>query len=155
MSENDDPLGDLLGAARRRAKAKKKAEKEEKTDDLLGDLLGAAQRHKKTRAASGPAAPRQDTGSRGLNPIDLLDLPRDQCDLLNWLLRSEQASVGDMQAALEKDAAALAEMLHVLEEAGYVGETQIGGVVYYHVVLSDEAGRKARRRARADQDEST
>jgi DNA-binding transcriptional ArsR family regulator len=153
MKENDDSLNNLLGAARRRADAKKQT-RDEQEDDTLNALLNATRRHAKKRANAAPAASQRATGSQGLNPIDLLSLPRGQCRLLNWLLRSESAPFGEIQAALGMGDAELSEALQALKDAGYIGETLIEDVTYYHVILSDQAGRKARRRAR-NQDEHT
>ncbi len=118
------------------------------SDHSLDQLLGPLRK---------PARPGGSQEETGLNPFDLLALPDDQRDLLNWLSRRKQARFNDIQAALSLDNGQLLALLSDLKQANYVNEALIEGEVYYRVVFSGKPSRAARALpddiwARIDQD---
>ncbi|RPI94176.1 MAG: hypothetical protein EHM39_12400, partial [Chloroflexi bacterium] len=63
-----------------------KSDKGDLLDKLLGSAHGTGQPSNNT-APTGTSTDKQP----GLNPLDLLELPADQRELINWLARRKQA----------------------------------------------------------------
>jgi hypothetical protein len=151
-----DDLGDLFALPGRRKKpAEEKAPAEKPADDL-GDLFALPGRRKKPASAGGgaldsffaPAQPRDrppdEEAPKGLSPLELLALPRDQRQTINWLARKRQAPFAEIQAALESDPTELSQTLQSLEEAGYVRQALVEGQVVYRVVFGGTISRGGR-----------
>lgn len=105
------------------------------SDHSLDQLLGPLRKH---------AKPSGSPDEPGLNPFDLLALPEEQRDLLNWLSRRKQARFDEILAALGMDNELLAALLSDLKQAQYVNEALIEGEVYYRVVFGGKPSRAAR-----------
>lgn len=117
-----------------------------KDDDPLGDLLGAVKRTA-TGKKDRPDRDKSDSQRRGLNPMDLLTLPKDQRAVLNQLSRSrgKQMSLEELAAAVDKAPDMLAELLATLQDAGYLEEQVKDGVRYYSIIYSERTNRPKRR----------
>jgi CRP-like cAMP-binding protein len=154
-----DDLGDLLRAPPRRrdrpAPEQPPAPAEKPADDL-GDLLAMPRRRGKpvgepTDTLEGflptprrDAKPAGEPAAKGLSPLELLSLPRDQRQTINWLSRKRQAPFAEIQAALEVDPTELTETLGALEKAGYVRQALVEGHVVYRVVFGGTISRGGR-----------
>ncbi|MBI5931579.1 MAG: cyclic nucleotide-binding domain-containing protein [Chloroflexi bacterium] len=125
-SGNDDPLKDLLHSARQRSKT----EPLNNTPTDSGAVEGAV-------GASVPAVP------QGLNPLDLLALPQAQRDLVNWLSRQKQATLSQIQTALNSTPQVTAQTIRDLKQAGYVREALVDGHLNYRVAFSGKISRAA------------
>ncbi len=138
MNASDDPLSDLLGSLKsRKAKKTEASDGDETANDPLGALLSTTRRRARQRGsdpdvARQPPSPRR----RGLSPVALLSLPRNQRDLVNWLARKREAALCDIQNALGQSTGQLTETIRALREAGYIKETRSNGDTYYCVVFS-------------------
>ncbi len=115
--DNDDPLGELLSSARS-AKARKPS-------------------RKKGSISSYP-------DSTGVSPVDLLFLPAEQREVINWLARRYQARFGDIHQALLKEPDQIATVLSDLKEAGFIREALIDGEIYYRVDFGGKVTRAGR-----------
>lgn len=104
------------------------------SDDPLDGLLGSLRRK----------APASQENDKGLNPVDLLALPRAQRDLVNWLARRKQAHFEEIQAALKLEAAALSAELVDLKNAGYIHEALVEGQIFYRVIFRGKVSRGGR-----------
>ncbi len=112
-------------------------------DDLLGRLL------RSTRRGGQPSEETPAVGSHtdqpaGLNPLDLLALPPDQRDLINWLSRRKQARFDELLEALNSEPAQLTAVLTALKSARHIQEALINGEIYYRVVFGGKVSRAAR-----------
>ncbi len=121
-SGNDDPLKDLLQSARQRSTAGPLND----TPDLKG--------------VAGPAIP---AAPQGLNPLDLLALPQSQRDLVNWLSRQKQATLSQIQTALNLTPQDTAQTIRALKQSGYVREALVEGHLNYRVAFSGKISRAA------------
>lgn len=113
------------------------------TDDLLGRLLQSTRRSGSSSEETPPAGPQTDARA-GLNPLDLLGLPPDQRDLVNWLSRRKQAHFDELLEALNIDPAHLTAVLSSLKGARHIQEALIDGEIYYRVVFGGQISRAAR-----------
>jgi hypothetical protein len=134
MGEKDDHLGDLLGAARRRARAAKPAD-DDLTKDELGDLLDTARRRTGARIEAGEPSPRPAKKRPGISMTDVLALPDEQRDLIQWLLRNPGSTLAAMQAGMGWDARQLENTLGVLKAMQCVEWVDEKGERLYTVVL--------------------
>jgi len=132
-----DPLGDLLSLPRRRGKpldsARDKPDGE--GDDALDSFFAPSQPRDRPTGEEAP---------KGLSPLELLSLPRDQRQTINWLARKRQAPFAEIQAALESDPTQLSQTLQALEEAGYIRQALVKGQVVYRVVFGGTISRGGR-----------
>ncbi len=114
-------------------------------DDPLAGLLGSARRQKKKKSADLSFGKRdKPAGETGLNPLDLLALPTDQRDTINWLSRRKQATLQQLQEALNKKPDEVAAVIAELKKVGYVREALIDGAIYYRVVFGGKVSRSGR-----------
>ncbi len=121
-SGNDDPLKDLLQSARQRSKT-----------GPLNDTPDP-------KGAVGPTIP---AAPQGLNPLDLLALPQSQRDLINWLSRQKQATLTQIQTALNLTPQDTAQTIRALKQSGYVREALVEGHLNYRVAFSGKISRAA------------
>ncbi|NDJ84281.1 MAG: cyclic nucleotide-binding domain-containing protein [Chloroflexi bacterium] len=119
MSENDDPLADLLGSMKRHRRAAK-------TEDL--DFSRAS----------------KPEDEKGLNPLDLLGMPALQRDLINTLSRQQQATFQDIVEKLDKPPQEIESVIDALKAAGYLREALIDGQIFYRVVFGGKVSRSGR-----------
>jgi CRP-like cAMP-binding protein len=112
-------------------------------DDLLGRLLGSVRRGGQSSDETPPAGLPTDHQA-GLNPLDLLGLPPDQRDLVNWLSRRKQARFDELLDALKIEPAQLTVVLNALKSARHIQEALINGEIYYRVVFGGKVSRAAR-----------
>jgi CRP-like cAMP-binding protein len=112
-------------------------------DDLLGRLLRSARRGGQSSDKTPPARPQADAPT-GLNPVDLLALPPDQRDLINWLSRRKQARFDEIQEALQTKPTQLTALLSALKTARHIQEALIDGEIYYRVAFGGRVSRAAR-----------
>ncbi len=82
----------------------------------------------------------------GLSMADILDLPDPLRQLMNWLMRQEEADLADVAGFIKEDEAKTRDMLAELGEKGFVRELQISGKLTYRVRLA------SRRRAQLSLD---
>lgn len=113
-------------------------------DDPLAGLLGSARRPKKKGADLDFGQRRKPTDETGLNPLDLLALPAAQRDTINWLSRRKQATLTQLQEALDKEPDEIAQVIEDLKQAGYVREALIDGKIYYRVIFGGRVSRSGR-----------
>jgi CRP-like cAMP-binding protein len=123
MSDNDD-LDALLALG--------------KTGSTRGRNAKPGRRPANLDSLSNPAEP------RGLNPLDLLSLPRAQRELVNWLARRKQARFGEIRQALTQDPEQVERTLSALQEAGYVHPVLLEGEIFYSVVFRGKVSRAGR-----------
>lgn len=128
MSDNDDlaalaALG-RTGSTRRQSG---RADRRQADPDFASQVPGAR-----------PSEP------RGLSPLDILSLPPDQRELVNWLARKKHARFGEIQQALAQDAEQVERTLSVLQEAGHVQQVLLEGDIYYSVVFRAKVSRAGR-----------
>lgn len=133
MGKKDDFLSDLLGTRRRSAASDTHHDKiagkapgnpandRDDTSDLLGGLTAKAQPHL------------QEKSPTGLTPLDLLTLPADQRKIVNWLSRAKQATVEEIQAALNMEREAVVRTLKQLVESGFLNEALANDTIVYRV----------------------
>ncbi|NIS81638.1 MAG: cyclic nucleotide-binding domain-containing protein [Anaerolineales bacterium] len=76
--------------------------------------------------------------------MDLLFLPAEQRELINWLSRRDQARFADIYKALSQDPDQVAPVLSELKEAGYIREAFIDGEIYYRVSFGGKVTRAGR-----------
>ncbi len=112
-------------------------------DDLLGRLLGSVRRGSQPSDET-PSAGSPTDHQAGLNPLDLLGLPPDQRDLINWLSRRKQARFDELLEALDSEPAQLTAVLTALKSARHIQEALINGEIYYRVVFGGKVSRAAR-----------
>jgi CRP-like cAMP-binding protein len=112
-------------------------------DDLLGRLLGSVRRGGQSSDET-PSAGLPTDRQAGLNPLDLLGLPPDQRDLVNWLSRRKQARFDELLDALGIEPARLTAVLNDLKSARHIQEALINGEIYYRVVFGGKVSRAAR-----------
>jgi CRP-like cAMP-binding protein len=112
-------------------------------DDLLGRLLGSVHRGGQPSDET-PSAGSPTDQQAGLNPLDLLGLPPDQRDLINWLSRRKQARFDELLDALNTEPACLTAVLNALKSARHIQEALINGEIYYRVVFGGKVSRAAR-----------
>jgi CRP-like cAMP-binding protein len=112
-------------------------------DDLLGRLLGSVRRGGPLSDET-PSAGSPSDQQAGLNPLDLLGLPPDQRDLINWLSRRKQARFEELLEALDSEPARLTAVLTALKGARHIQEALIDGEVYYRVIFGGKVSRAAR-----------
>lgn len=86
----------------------------------------------------------ESTDSTGLSPVDLLFLPAEQRELINWLSRRDQARFAEIYEALSQDPDQVASVLSKLKEAGYIREAFIDGEIYYRVSFGGKVTRAGR-----------
>lgn len=117
-------------------------------DDFFGKILdssgGDNQAEHETDHTGGAPNPTEQEHQTGLNPLDLLGLPPAQRDLINWLSRRKQARFGEIQAALDIDAAELTSILTTLKSERHVRDALIDGEIYYRVMFAGKVSRAAR-----------
>ncbi|NWF68589.1 MAG: cyclic nucleotide-binding domain-containing protein [Chloroflexi bacterium] len=109
------------------------------SDDPLGDLISAARRRKTPQADSSP-----DNEPKGLNPLDLLDMPLEQRDVINWLSRRPEARLSEIQAGVQQEPQQVQAIVETLKKAGYIHEALINGEILYRVVFKAKLGRLSR-----------
>jgi CRP-like cAMP-binding protein len=112
-------------------------------DDLLGRFLHSTRRGGPPSDET-PSAGSQTDDHAGLNPLDLLGLPPDQRDLINWLSRRKQARFDELLDALNIKPAQLAAVLTALKNVRHIQEALIDGEIYYRVVFGGKISRAAR-----------
>ena len=117
-------------------------------DDTLDDLLKTSQRRKKRNTGFLTPPENDDSSSaqnvKGLNPLDLLELPREQRKVINWIARRKQVRFDEIEKGLKIDRKELQATLSVLKKADYLHEALIDGEVYYRVVFRGKISRTAR-----------
>ncbi|WP_017715350.1 FeoC-like transcriptional regulator [Kamptonema formosum] len=77
----------------------------------------------------------------GLSMLDVLTLPDDQQQAINWLMRQGKVSFAQVVAHMGEDETAARTMLDTLMAKGFVRETPVDGQPHYHTQL---AGKKKR-----------
>lgn len=110
--------------------------------DPLDDLLNFSRRPRKQRNRA--AEPVDKTDDKGLNPLDILSLPRDQREMVNWLSRRSDCRIDEIQAGLGKEREDIEATLAALKKTDYVHEALIDGEVYYRVVFRGKVKRTTR-----------
>ena len=113
-------------------------------NDPLSNLLGSFRRKKGQDADIDFSRPAKPEGEKGLNPLDLLALPPEQRDLVNFLSRRKQATIETLQehSALPLDK--LAAVLNELKSTGYIHEALVDGNIFYRVVFGGKVSRSGR-----------
>ncbi len=115
------------------------------SDDPLAGLLGSMRRQKGRQTSDIDfSRPEKPKGETGLNPLDLLGLPPAQRDMVNYLSRRKQATLGDLQKRLKKTAEDVRKVARELVAAGYVHEALVDGELYYRVVFGGKVSRSGR-----------
>ena len=72
----------------------------------------------------------------GLSMADILDLPDPLRQLMNWLMRQEEAGLAEVAAYIKEDEAETRAMLDELVEKGFVRQLHISGKLTYRVRLA-------------------
>jgi CRP-like cAMP-binding protein len=112
------------------------------SDDSLRDLLGAGRRRKTQEV---PTVTDDATEpSKGLNPLDVLEMPEEQRDVVNWLSRRPQARLSEILEGVGKDPAQVRLTVNALKQSGAIHEALINGEVFYRVVYKARVGRVSR-----------
>lgn len=87
----------------------------------------------------------QELGARekspGLTMSDLLDMPDDQRQMINLLMRQKIASLADLARLMDREEAGARDLLTVLVEQGVVREFEQRGILRYQVRLAPKRGR--------------
>ncbi len=87
----------------------------------------------------------QELGAREKNPglimADLLNMPDDQRQLINWLLRQKTAVLAEVVRFMGRDEAAARDLLTGLVEQGLVREFEQRGTLCFQVRLAPKRGR--------------
>lgn len=113
--------------------------------DPFSNLLGALRRQRRSRNADIDFGKQTKTGDEsGLNPLDLLSLPAEQRDLINFLSRQKQASLAEIQAKIQIPLPALSAALDALVREGYVHRVLLHNEIYYRVVFGGKVKRGGR-----------
>ena len=112
--------------------------------DFLGELVSSAHSAKTSRPSPKSGSKSNATDSTGLSPVDLLFLPTEQREVINWLARQDQARFGDIHGALSKEPDQIASILSDLVEAGFVREALVEGEIYYRVGFGGKVTRAGR-----------
>ncbi len=113
--------------------------------DPLSRLLGSLRRQRQTEKSDIDfgTQPKAE-GEKGLNPLDLLALPADQRDLINFLSRQKQVHLADIQAKLSLPLSQLMAAIEALVETGYIHQALVDGNIYYRVVFGGKVKRAGR-----------
>lgn len=110
------------------------------SNNPLDDLIGAARRRANKPGRAGPRAAGASKGA--LNPLDILTLPAVQRQVVNFLSRQKQARLEDVARGLPKIAAAeITKAIQTLKELGYIREALIEGEIYYRVAFGGTTSR--------------
>jgi predicted transcriptional regulator len=72
---------------------------------------------------------------------DLLDMPDDQRQMINLLMRQKIASLADLARLMDREEAGARDLLTVLVEQGVVREFEQRGILRYQVRLAPKRGR--------------
>jgi CRP-like cAMP-binding protein len=113
------------------------------SDDSLRDLLGAGRR-RKTQEVPAVTDDNPTEPSKGLNPLDVLEMPEEQRDVVNWLSRRQQARMSEIQEGVGKDPAQVRTIVNSLKQSGAIHEALINGEIFYRVVYKAKVGRVSR-----------
>lgn len=113
-------------------------------DDPLASLLGGVRRQKQRDGDLDFSRREKNPNSSGLNPLDILALPASQRDTINWLSRRKQATLDELQAALNKPPEEVTTILDKLKIEGYIREALIDGQLYYRVAFGGKVSRTGR-----------
>lgn len=114
------------------------------SDELLDQYLKPDPRKDKRRDSRPNPKPAASGEHGGLNPMDMLDLPNEQRDVVNWLSRRKQATFDELREALDMEPAVLTQVLAALREAGHVKEALVAGDILYRVVFGGRVSRVGR-----------
>ena len=111
-------------------------------DDPLDDLIQSARRRTEKSSPTSPPPETKSAEKKALNPIELLTLPADQREVINYLSRQKQAHLKDIQAGVPTlSRAEVVEALQILKERGYIREVLLDGEVYYRVAFGGTTSR--------------
>lgn len=113
-------------------------------DDPLKGMLDSVkrQRDRNKDISFGRSKERQDT--TGLNPLDLLDLPEVQREVITFLSRRKQAAVNEIQEALNMETADVMSAIEALMKTDYCREALVNGELAYSVVFGGKVSRSGR-----------
>jgi CRP-like cAMP-binding protein len=105
--------------------------------NALDDLIGGLRSRSKKAPVTPSPAPKQ-----GLNPLDLLDLPLIQRELITYLSHQKQANLAELQQANPTvSQSELEQALRALKEAGSIREAFIDGQIHYRVAFGGVSNR--------------
>ncbi|HSH02741.1 MAG TPA: cyclic nucleotide-binding domain-containing protein [Anaerolineae bacterium] len=141
MSEEKNPLDDLLNFGRKRRQ-------QQAEDDT------------NTTGFERPIEPKK-AGEKGINPLDILSLPKTQRKLITWLSRQKQATFTEIKEQLDyTDDDQLHNVLNALKQSDYIHEALLDGQIYYRMVFKGTVKRTSRGLpkqiwARVDMDNAT
>ena len=121
MVDEDDPLDRLIPSSAKRSKSDESPSRSPDTDG---------------------AENAADSGESGINPLDLVELPDSEREILNWLSRRRKARIGEIQEALDISSDELEKALDQFTENSQVQLTQEGEDIYYRVVFKGKATRR-------------
>lgn len=113
-------------------------------DDPLKGMLDSVKRQRDggKDISFGRSKRRPDT--TGLNPLDVLDLPENQRELITFLSRRKQATVDDIQEALNLDTDSVMSAINALMKADYCREALVNGKLAYSVMFGGKVSRSGR-----------
>jgi hypothetical protein len=80
-------------------------------------------------------------GQKGLNPYDLLDLPRNQRNLMRKLLKEKVISLQDAAKELDQSESQAARTLGDLVDRTYLVEFDKKGEKHYKILLARKGGK--------------
>jgi hypothetical protein len=96
-------------------------------------------------ASGGIASPEGGHGEKpGIDPLELLGLPADQREIINWLLRNRRATFAELLAALDKVVVDIPQQLDRLVADGHVEVIAFGGEDTYQVKFRGSSARRLR-----------
>lgn len=78
----------------------------------------------------------------GLSMLDVLTLPEDQQQAINWMMRQGKVSFAQVVTHMGEDESAARTMLDTLMGKGFVRETPVDGKPHYHTHLASKKKRE-------------
>ncbi|MCX6046248.1 MAG: hypothetical protein NT075_14140 [Chloroflexi bacterium] len=78
----------------------------------------------------------------GLTMADILELPHDERQLINWMMRAGDVGLTDVAKQFGQEDAIMQARLGALIEKGFVRETVIHGVNFYQVRMAPRRKRQ-------------
>jgi hypothetical protein len=81
-------------------------------------------------------------GRKGMNPMDLLEMPKPQRDLMKKLLKQRVISLSDAAVELDQSEAEAAKTLGALVEKTFLIEFEKKGEKHYKLLLARKEGKE-------------
>jgi len=67
---------------------------------------------------------------------DVIDLPKDQRQIVNWIIRQKKVTLAEIVDYTKLTEQAIQENIQILISAGFITEMQENGIVFYQTCLN-------------------